>query len=67
MVGGGEKRTGAALEEGNREEIWGDITTTVTYFPISFYSPEVNCAMCVLSEAILVLFARAAPEPVWWV
>lgn len=31
------------------------------------YSPEVNCEMCVLSEAILVLFGRAAPEPACWV
>lgn len=45
----------------------GAITTTVDTCYDLLYSPEVNCAMCVLSEAILMLFARAAPEPVWWV
>ena len=41
----GEKRTGAALEEGT-EENWGDITTTMTYFPISF-THQKSTARCV--------------------
>lgn len=35
----------------------------MTRLPLPFYSPDVNCAMCVLSEAILVLLARAAQKP----
>lgn len=67
MVGGGEERTGAALEEGTEEifffllkgEGW-ILKTTVTYSPVLLYSPEVKCAVCVLSEAILVLFGRGS-------
>lgn len=41
----GEKRTGAALEEGT-EETEGDIKTTMTYFPISF-THQKSTARCV--------------------
>lgn len=51
-------------EEGEEEEEEGGyiIEETVT---LLFYSPEVSCALCGLSEAILVLFARAAAAAVW--
>lgn len=58
MVGGGEE-DGSCVRRGHRGN-WGDITTTMTYLTISFYSPEVNCAMSVLSEAILVLFGQGS-------